>query len=184
MVGARKQAELPWLLRALEEGARVGGRHHLVVFPLHDENVAGPAGSLDPMAGTHLRDEGRPGRGHVVGSGVRKLGEAGRSVPRHHGNHRASPRGDPEGDEAAEARTEKAEASVESLVVLQVREDRLEIGDARGYGGVAIQSPGLAAPPEVEARKGETPLGKFPAEQEILVTVLAGAHERAHCLGK
>ena len=64
-------------------------------------------------------------------------------------------------------------------MILEVHEHRLEIGDARGHGGVAIQSPGLAAPPKVEAREGEARLGKFPAEQEILVAVLAGAHPMA-----
>ena len=96
----------------------MGGRHHLVAFPLYHENVTGAAGSLDPMAAAHLRHEGRPGRRHIVGLGRRELGKARRSVPRHYGNHRASPCGDPEGDEAAEARAEEAEASVESLVIL------------------------------------------------------------------
>src|SRR4030095_6253942 len=35
VVRAREQAELARLLRALEEGARVGGRHHLLALPLH-----------------------------------------------------------------------------------------------------------------------------------------------------
>src|SRR4030095_595258 len=80
VVRAREQAELARLLRALEEGARVGGRHHIVAFPLHDENMTGAAGCLDPMAAAYLSHEGRPGRRHVVGLGGRELGEARRSV--------------------------------------------------------------------------------------------------------
>src|SRR5215475_5140828 len=176
MVRAREQAELAWLLGAIEQDAAVSRRDDSVFLSLHDQNVAGAAGRLHSMTLTHLGDERGSRRCDVIGLGVRQLREAGRCVPRDNGDTTAALRGDPEGHEAAQARAEQAEAAVECLVPRQMIEHGLEIGHARGHGGVAVEPAGLAAAAEIEARQGQAPLRKIPAEQEVLVAVLAGAH--------
>src|SRR5258705_9465459 len=175
VIGARDHVQALRVAGAVEEHARVRGRHHLVAVGLDDEHARDARGRLGPQTAPDLGDQGRARLARI---GVGQLTERRGGVPGDHrprGARRDAARG-PEGDVAAEARSEQPDAAVELPAGGEMGQDRVPDGEPALDVGVPRQAGRLPATAKVEAREREAGGGHLASELQVLVAVLGGAH--------